>query len=213
MNFSSEISWPLSGFLMTNGLLAIFVVMLVKEMGLPLPIPSDFITIMVGVLAAAGSFTLLELAVVLSIAVFIGSSAQYYVVRSAGRPLLYRGGRFVGLTPERLDRSRARLSGRGPVAVFIGLNIPGARAGVICAAALVGLKYPTVALAIVSGTAIFYGWHIALGYFLGPSAISLLESANVSLWLVVFGLVAVGIIGLIILNRERVKELFHGRLV
>ena len=78
---------------------------------------------------ATRDFTLLELGLALGIAAIVGSTAQFFIVRSVGRRLLYRAGRYIGLTPQRLDSARRSLESRGPLAVFIGINVPGARAG------------------------------------------------------------------------------------
>lgn len=188
-----NLSTALSNFLATYGLLAIFVVMLLKEFGVPVPVPSDLIMITAGVQAATGSYGLLELALAIGVAMLIGGSLQFFFARGAGREFIYRVGRFVGLTRERLDRAMAALQRRGALAVFLGLNVPGARAGIIPAAGLAGMGYPVFAPAMVSGSSIFYGWHIALGYLVGPSATDLLENLHLPIGPVVAGLAVVGL--------------------
>jgi membrane protein DedA with SNARE-associated domain len=200
------LSAQIGAFLSTYGLLAIFIIMLLKEIGVPVPIPSDLIMITAGVQAAAGSFGVLELLLALAIAILIGGSIQFFTVRSAGRPFLYRVGRFVGLTPQRLDRAGAMLQRRGPLAVFVGLNVPGARAGIIPAAGLAGLSYTAFAAAMLCGSGIFYAWHIALGYLVGPSAASLLEQLNIPLLPVVIALAVIGLLVWLIL-RLRARQM------
>src|SRR3972149_2223894 len=154
-----NLSALLSDFLNTYGLLAVLVVMLLKEVGVPIPVPSDLIMITAGVQAATGSYPLLELILAIEAAMLVGGSVQFLIARSAGRDFIYRIGRFVGLTPERLDRAMGMLQKRGALAVFLGLNVPGARAGIIPAAGLAGLAYPAFAPAVVGGGSVFYGWH------------------------------------------------------
>ena len=183
----------LGNFLNTYGLLAICIVMLLKEVGVPVPVPSDLIMITAGVQAATGSYSLLALLLAIEFAMLVGGSAQFLIARGAGRQFIYRVGRFVGLTAERLDRAMAMLQKRGALAVFLGLNVPGARAGIIPAAGLAGLTYPAFAPAMVGGSSVFYGWHIALGYLAGPSATSLLENLHLSIGPVFAGLAVVGL--------------------
>ena len=189
-----NLSALLSDFLNTYGLLAVLVIMLLKEVGVPIPVPSDLIMITAGVQAATGSYPLLELILAIEAAMLVGGSAQFLIARSAGRDFIYRIGRFVGLTPERLDRAMGMLQKRGALAVFLGLNVPGARAGIIPAAGLAGLAYPAFAPAMVGGSSIFYGWHIALGYIAGPSATALLENLHLPLLPVVAGIAILGLI-------------------
>ena len=183
----------LGNFLNTYGLLAICIVMLLKEVGVPVPVPSDLIMITAGVQAATGSYSLLALLLAIEFAMLVGGSAQFLIARGAGRQFIYRVGRFVGLTAERLDRAMAMLQKRGALAVFLGLNVPGARAGIIPAAGLAGLTYPAFAPAMVGGSSVFYGWHIALGYLAGPSATSLLENLHLPIGPVFAGLAVVGL--------------------
>ncbi len=189
-----------TNFLATYGLLAIFVIMLLKEIGLPVPIPSDLIMITAGVQAATGAYGLLELALALGLATLLGGSVQFFISRRAGRAIIYKLGRFVGLTPQRLDKAMSLLQRRGPVAIFLGLNLPGARAGIIPAAGLAGFTYPAFAPAMLSGSGVFYAWHVALGYLVGPSATALLENLNLPLVPVLVGLAILGLVGWFVLR-------------
>lgn len=190
----------LGNFLATYGLFAILVVMLLKEIGIPVPVPSDLIMITAGVQAATGNYGLLELMLGIAGVILLGGSIQFLIARSAGREVIYHLGRFVGLTRERLDRAMGLLQRRGATAVFFGLNIPGARAGITPAAGLARLRYPVFAPAMLGGSGIFYGWHIALGYLVGPSAAELLEGINLPLLPVAVGLTLLGLLGWLFLR-------------
>ncbi|MGQ0604720.1 MAG: DedA family protein [Anaerolineales bacterium] len=198
-----NLSATLGNFLATYGLLAIGVIMLLKEIGVPVPVPSDLIMITAGVQLAAGDYGLIELSLALGLAMLLGGSLQFFLVRGAGREVIYRIGRRIGLTRERLDKAMAALQQRGPLAVFLGLNLPGARAGIIPAAGLSGMRYPVFSPAMLSGSGVFYAWHIALGYVLGPSALALLEGANLPILLVVAALAVLGLGGWLLLRRRR----------
>ncbi len=201
-NFSSL----LNDFLARYGLLAIFVVMFLKETGVPVPVPSDLIMITAGVQAATGIYSVLELVVAIEAAMIVGGSIQFLLARGMGRQFIYRVGKFIGLTQERLDRAMGALQKRGALGVFLGLNIPGARAGIIPAAGLAGMAYAAFSPAMVGGSSIFYGWHIALGYIVGPSANALLENLHVPLLPVVAGLAVVGLVAWLFLKRRRKGE-------
>jgi len=198
-----NITTALGNFLAMYGLLAILVVMLLKEAGVPVPVPSDLIMITAGVQAATGSYGLLELFLAIEFAMLVGGSAQFFMARGAGRQFIYRIGRFIGLTQERLDRAMAMLQKRGPLAIFFGLNVPGARAGIIPASGLAGLAYSAFAPAMIGGSTVFYGWHIALGYIVGPSATALLENLHLPIGPIVAGLAVVGLVVWLLMRRRR----------
>ena len=195
MDLISSLGSIFTEFLAQYGLLAIFGVMLLKEFGVPIPVPSDLIMITAGVQAGLGGFTVLELLAAIWIAMLIGGSGQFLIARSAGREFVYRVFRIFGLTQERLDAAIARLRGRGPVGIFVGLNIPGARAGIIPAAGLLGLRFPTFVATMFAGSTLFYGWHIALGYIAGPSATAILEGLQLPTGAIFVALLIVGLVG------------------
>ncbi|MDP9265380.1 MAG: VTT domain-containing protein [Chloroflexota bacterium] len=162
-------------FASSYGIAAIFVIMLVKEIGVPVPIPSDLLMIAAGIQIASAAYSLPALVGALALAVLIGGSIQFVLARSVGRAVVYRIASAVGIPAERLDRSVGRLRAGGARAAFVGLNIPGARAAVIPAAGLARLRFVPFTIATTLGSLAFYGWHIALGYLVGPAAITLLE--------------------------------------
>lgn len=116
------------------GLAALLGVMLAKELGFPVPIPSDLLMIAAGVQAAVGIYPLPQLALGMLVAVAVGASLQFLLIRRVGRSLVYRLGPRFGLRPERLDSASAKLRASGPFGIFLGLNVPGARAGIVPAA-------------------------------------------------------------------------------
>jgi membrane protein DedA with SNARE-associated domain len=182
MTFWTTFSHAVGHFLAAYGLLAILVVMFLKEMGLPVPVPSDLILITAGIQAATGAYTLWELALVIEAALIVGGSVQFLLARSIGRPLVYRLGRLTGTGPARLDRAGTMLRKWGAPAVFVGLNIPGIRPAIVPASGLAGLRYRAFAPAMVAGTSLYYGWHVALGYVLGPAAVQFLAHLHFPIW-------------------------------
>ncbi len=165
----------LTAFASTYGVLAIFAIMLVKEIGVPVPIPSDLLMIGAGIQIAAGAYGAVELLVALALAVLVGGSIQFLLARSVGRAVVYRLAAMVGIGADPIDRAVGRLTAGGSRAVFVGLNIPGARAAVIPAAGLARLAFIPFTIATAAGSVAFYGWHVALGYLVGPAATALVE--------------------------------------
>jgi membrane protein DedA with SNARE-associated domain len=184
------------------GILALFAVFLAKESGLPVPIPSDLLMIAAGVQAATGAVGLGELAVAVVVAVAVGQSVQFLAFRGAGRRILERFGPKIGLDASRLEAIAAKLLAGGPMSIFVGLNLPGARAGVIAAAGLAGFSYAAFAPAATAGTAVFHAWHIALGYAVGPAAVDMLERVGLKLVVAVVALAVLGALGWLVLRHH-----------
>lgn len=188
--------------LASYGLIAFFVVLLAKESGIPVPVPSDLLMIAAGVQAATGAIGLGELALAVAVAIAVGQSLQFLAVRGAGRRLVERVGPRVGLDAVRLEAIAAKLRAGGPMSIFVGLNLPGARAGVIAAAGLAGFSYASFAPAAIAGTGVFHAWHVALGFLVGPAAVDLLATIGLQLVAAVAALAVLGAAGWLLLRRR-----------
>ena len=74
---------PNLGDLLTlYGLAAVFAVILLKEAGLPLPVPGDLIMLLAGIRAAQGELALWQVLLVLLATSLIGASAQFHLGRA-----------------------------------------------------------------------------------------------------------------------------------
>jgi membrane protein DedA with SNARE-associated domain len=157
----------LSTFLELYGLTAIFAVMLVKSAGLPIPIPADAIMLATSAQAAAGKFVVTQAFVVLLVALVVGGLIQFALVRGPGRRLLYRYGRYLGLTPARLDAATDRLKRRGLFGIGLAILTPGVRSVAVPACGLAGVPTQKFAGGLSLGSGLFLALHFVLGYIGG----------------------------------------------
>lgn len=164
-------------------LLGLIGLLLLKEAGLPIPIPGDLLVLGAGVAVAgtATSGSAVAAPVVLGAilaAGFLGGTIQFLLVRGAlRRPLIALLGR-LGLSRERLDGLADWLRRRGVRGVTIARATPGLRVGAISASGLAALPYPVFLAGLVAGNTVFVGAHFALGYVVGPPAVALIVSAG-----------------------------------
>ena len=180
-------------FLDQYGLLAIFALLFVKGLGVPVPVPGDFLMLLAGVRAAQGTYGLLEVIVALMGASLLAGLIQYLLARGPSRAFVYRFGRYVGLTPARLDRATEVMRRRGATGVAVGTVTPGLGLVTMIAAGLARLEVVPAGVGLVVGSALFVGAHLALGYFLGPSALTLLANLHLPLLPIVVGLALIGL--------------------
>jgi membrane protein DedA with SNARE-associated domain len=147
------------------------------EAGVPIPIPADFVILIVGERVAAGSFPLWAAVIALEAAGIVGTAALFFAIRGPGHALIARFGPRLGVTPERIDRASGFLERRGRGAVVAGRATPGFRTVTVLATGGSKLK-PGLALALlVLGSSVFLQAHLLLGYFVGEAARDLLEAA------------------------------------
>jgi membrane protein DedA with SNARE-associated domain len=158
---------PLDLFLIQYGLAAIFLLLFVKSIGVPIPIPADLLVLTAAAGAAAGKFGLWQTAVAVLFATVLGGLIQFVLARGPGRGLLYRFGRYLGLTPARLDAASARVKKGGIIGISTAILVPGIRGVAIPACGLAGIPLRTFLPGLVVGSALFLTLHLFLGYFGG----------------------------------------------
>ena len=73
-----------------------------------IPLPSEFVIPPAAYLAQAkGTFTYTGIVIAGTVGSWVGASVMYWLSRMLGRPLLMRYGRYVLITPEKIERAEA----------------------------------------------------------------------------------------------------------
>jgi membrane protein DedA with SNARE-associated domain len=189
----------LEAFLAGYGLAAAFLLMLVKAAGVPVPIPGDVILLATAARAAEGKLLLWQAFLVLLLALSVGGVLQFLVARGPGRQVVYRYGRVLGLTQERLDRVAAGVRRGGMFGIGAAILTPGVRTAVVPACGLAAIPLRAFVPGLVLGSGVDLGLHFALGY-LGASILASLASFG---WVLVVGLLLLGLAAWLVLMRRR----------
>jgi membrane protein DedA with SNARE-associated domain len=151
-------------FLVQYGLAAIFIIMLTKSAGVPIPIPADVIILAAAARAAAGKFVLWQAFLVILLAVILGGLIQFMLARGPGRNLLYRFGRYIGLTTVRLDAATVKIKKSGILGLSVAILVPGVRGAAIAASGLADFRWGIFVPGLVIGSTLFLTLHFFLGY-------------------------------------------------
>jgi membrane protein DedA with SNARE-associated domain len=142
---------------------------------------------------AAGALVLWQVFLALLVALVVGGTGQFLLARGPARGLLYRSGRYLGLTPARLDAATARVSGAGPAAIAVGVLLPGVRAVTVAACGLADVPLRRFLPGLLVGSALFLAVHFLLGFAL-QVALSALGRVGVAFgWPLLAGLALVGL--------------------
>ena len=112
-------------FVENYGLLAIFITMVLECAFIP--IPSEVVVPLGGVLAAQGHVALWQVVVVATLANLVGSLIIYAIGLYGGRSLILRYGRYVRVTSHHVDSADRWFERWGSWAVFITRMLPGVR--------------------------------------------------------------------------------------
>ena len=185
--------------------LAIAGLILVKEAGIPIPVPGDLVVIGAGVAANRGDLDPLAALVAIVLASIAGGILQYGVLRSVARPLLLRLLDRLG-SAERVDRQTERLRRGGARSVALARCTPGVRIVAIAASALAGVPAVAFVAGLAVGNTLFIGAHFGLGYVIGPPVTAAVGGALGPLGVGVVLLAVVGAAGWLALSRRRSRQ-------
>jgi membrane-associated protein len=187
------------------GLIAIVGLILVKEAGLPVPVPGDLIVIGAGVAASRGDLDPIPSLVLIVLASIGGGIVQYALVRSVARPALLRLlGRVA--SADRLDRQTERLRRGGARSVAVARSTPGIRIIAIAASALAAIPPVAFIVGLAIGNALFIAAHFGLGFVLGEPILRMVGSALGLIAIAGVFLAVVGAVGWWAIARRRRKE-------
>src|SRR4029079_17289465 len=111
---------------------------LVKEIGVPVPVPGDLVVIGAGVAASRGDLDPVVALIALIAASVTGGTVQFGLLRSVARPAMLRLLARLGAA-ERVDRQVGRFRTAGPGRIAAARMTPGIRVVTIAAGAIGGL--------------------------------------------------------------------------
>ena len=202
------LSGALLQFIEEWGDAAIFVVYLLEEAGLPLPLPGDLVLIWAGFRIAQGQSHLLVVLLLVELAILIGASTLFWLSTKGGRPLIVRYGRFLHINDAKLLRAEELLHRNATRAIFLGRVVPGFRIVTPIAAGVFRVPYLTFVPALLAGGLVDNLLWIGVGYFFGPSVIALLQGP----WLTVHLILSVAMLAALGLLTWRVhRRVLPGR--
>jgi membrane protein DedA with SNARE-associated domain len=147
------------------GYIAIFVVVVLGNVGLPLP--EETILAVAGYLVWRGELNLIGVLVVGVVSAVAGDNLGYWLGRRYGRTALPRYARWVLGHPERLGAMEAFVEKRGPFAVFVARFIPGIRFMAGPLAGGLGMSFMPFFGANVLGALVYVPVAVAGGYLVG----------------------------------------------
>ncbi len=184
------------------GYIALFGLLAVGIVGIP--IPDEILMTTVGSLTTIDGPLSFGKSLLASFAgTMVGMTVSYYLGNTVGKPFLYKYGKWVKLTPERLDLVESWFKKYGLWTVVFGYYIPGIRHFTCYWAGVSGVKLWRYLLFAGCGALIWCMTFLTLGHFIGVNAPKIMGVVHHYLGITGIIIAVVVIIGLIIYWRVR----------
>ena len=149
------------------GYLALALFVLLEGVGIPTPAVTIVVT--ASVYAGAGGMDIIAVALVTLAAATAGDNLGYLLGRSAGRPLVLRWGRYLGLNERRLARAEDFFVHRGGNVVIFARFVDGLRQTNGLIAGSIAMPWPRYLVRDGAGALLWTGLWVSLGYLAGDN--------------------------------------------
>src|SRR3954468_12056423 len=173
------------------GYLAVAGVIGMESFGVPAP--GQTIMVAAAIYAGAGRLNVFAVAAIAFIAAVLGDNVGYWIGVRGGRRLVHRFGKYIFITPERLERAEKFFARRGNRIVVVARFIDGLRQlnGVI--AGITAMPWRTFLIYNAIGAALWVGWWCTIAYLLGTHLVEIIDHLHKYMyWAIGVGAIAVG---------------------
>ncbi len=147
------------------GYLAIFAVVLLGNIGVP--IPEETVLVVAGYMVWQGDLRLPLVVAIGILSAVAGDNLGYWIGREYGQGAIERYGHWILITPKRLEAARRFVTRHGSLGVFAARFLPGLRSLAGPLAGTTGLRPASFILANVLSAALYVPLAVGLGYAVG----------------------------------------------
>lgn len=150
--------------------IALFLYILIEEIGIFLPIPGDAVLIYLGILSRDGDADFLITLVITCLATWVGTTFLYTISRMVGRPFLENHQailKLIHISPQNISNMEHYMLHYGTWVIIISRLTPGLRIIGTIAAGLLNVPYKNFFLSTMLGTVLWTGIYFGLGAYLG----------------------------------------------
>jgi membrane protein DedA with SNARE-associated domain len=158
------------------GYLAVAGLVLVEDFGVP--VPGETTLILAAVYAGAGRLSIWLVGLIGFGAAVLGDNIGFAIGHFGGRRLVERWGRYIFLTPERLNRATEFFERHGGKIVSIARFIEGLRQANGIIAGITGMHWAKFLAFNALGAALWVGVWASVGYFSGNHINSIYHTAT-----------------------------------
>jgi membrane protein DedA with SNARE-associated domain len=188
------------------GYLAVAVLVLVEDFGIP--VPGETILIAAALYAGAGRLNVVAVGVIAFICAIIGDNIGFLIGHFGGRALALRYGKYVFLTPARLDKTEQFFEHHGGKIIVAARFIEGLRQANGIVAGITGMHWKRFIPFNALGAALWVGLWVSVGYLAGSHITTIYEQiTRYSLYVLIAVVVAVAVlIGLRVRKHRRERR-------
>jgi membrane protein DedA with SNARE-associated domain len=180
----------LAPILNNYGYLAVGGLVLIEDFGIP--VPGETILIAAALYAGAGRLNVVAVGVIAWICAVLGDNIGFLIGHFGGRQLALRYGKYIFLTPARLDKAEAFFDHHGGKIIVAARFIEGLRQANGIVAGITGMHWKRFIPFNALGAALWVGLWVSVGYLAGNHITTIYDQiTRYSLYVLIAVVVAV----------------------
>ena len=181
LGFLDQLQDIFVGFLVSKIYLAPIILLILEEMGVPLPF-ADVVIAYTGYQVEVGRIPYFAAFLILFIADIAGATFLYLLARRYGKTILDKFGRFIDLDAHKLDIFEGFFRKYGPIAIIIGRHIYGFKVPITIFSGISKMRYFTFLISVIISDSFWIPFYLSVGRRLGPKTIRLFQLYHVNHW-------------------------------
>ena len=150
--------------------------MFLEDFGVP--VPGETVLIIAAVYAGTGRLNIWLVALIAFLAAILGDNVGFGIGHFGGRPLAERYGKYILLTPERLDKTASFFDRHGGKVIVIARFVEGLRQANGIIAGITGMHWKKFLPFNMLGAALWVALWVSIGYFSGSNIDSIYRAAT-----------------------------------
>ncbi|RYY23303.1 MAG: DedA family protein [Sphingobacteriaceae bacterium] len=150
------------------GYLAIFVLVLVQEIGIPTPLPNELLMLFSGYLAFSGTLKLYLVLLCIVTADFLGANILFATFYFFGPYILQHKPKWFPLSTQKINKLSARVANGGLWTIFLGRITPFIRGYISVIVGLLHIQPKTYVPITLITACLVTATYVILGFVLGP---------------------------------------------
>ena len=181
LGFFDQFQDVIAGFLLNQIYLAPIILLILEEMGVPLPF-ADIVIAYTGYQVAVGRIPYFAAYIILLVADLAGASVLYLLSKRYGKTIVDKFGKFIDLDINKLNSFEGFFRKYGPIAVIIGRHVYGFKVPITLFSGISKMRYLTFLISVTISDSFWIPFYLQIGKKLGPKTIRLFHVYHVNHW-------------------------------
>jgi len=168
-------------FLAHQVYLAPIILLIVEEMGVPLPF-ADLVIAYTGYQVAIGKIPYIIAYIILLVSDVIGATILYLIARRYGKKLVDKFGKYIDLDMDKLNAVEGKFRKFGPLVIIVGRHIYGFKVPITIFSGISKMRYIVFLISLIISDSFWIPFYLSIGKKLGPKTMRLFHVYHVNHW-------------------------------